>query len=76
VQHENRRHVFDVFKSYRVLHRKQRDHGFSVDAELVEGLEVGLDASPARRIGTGNGESYGLDCKGCATRTGKASAQA
>ena len=36
----------------RVLHREQRDHRLAVDAELMEGLEVGLDARAAARIRT------------------------
>ena len=42
-----------------ILHRHQGDHGLAVDSELVERLEVGLEARASARVGAGDGERNG-----------------
>src|ERR1019366_6913419 len=41
------------------LYREQGDHGFAVDAELVEGFQVGLNSRAAARVASGDGEGDG-----------------
>ncbi len=43
----------------RVLRRDERERAGAVDAEAVEGLEVGLDAGAAARVRAGDGERDG-----------------
>ena len=44
----------DARDAQRVLDGEKRDDGLAVDAELVEGLEVGLDARAAAGVGSGD----------------------
>ena len=58
LNYESGREHFDARNALGVLNGKERDDGFAVDAELMEGFEVGLESSPAGRVRTGNGERY------------------
>jgi hypothetical protein len=51
--YEIRGQVVDSLHTFCVLDGDQRDCGFAVDAELVEGFEVGLDSGAAARIRAG-----------------------
>jgi len=50
---------FDRFDVLRVLDRHQGQDAHGVHTQLVERLDVGLDPSAARRVGTGNGQCNG-----------------
>ncbi len=54
--HETRRHDMHALDAQRVLGSERGDRGRAVNAERGEGLEVGLDAGPAPRIGARDGE--------------------
>jgi hypothetical protein len=56
---ERRLQRVDQRDSLRVLHRHQSHDGFAVDAELMEGFEIGLDAGAAAWVGTRDGERDG-----------------
>ena len=50
LQHQAGRHHLDARDADGVLHGEQRDDRFAVDAELVEGLQIGLDARAAAGV--------------------------
>ena len=54
-----RRQDLDRGDAYRVLHGKQRDRRFAVDAELVKSLEVRLNAGSPRRVRSRNRQGDG-----------------
>ena len=64
MQHQHRWQAFDVFQGNGVLDRDERNHGFAVNAQLMKGLEIGLNACAARWIGTGDRQSYRLHRSG------------
>ena len=53
------RHHLHARDAHGVLHGEQRDHRFAIDAELMEGLEVGLNARAAARVASGDREGDG-----------------
>ncbi len=54
IGHQIGREIFDPLDAARVLHGDQRDHGLPIDAELMKGLEIGLDSRSAARVRSGN----------------------
>ena len=58
-QHQRGRHHLHARHAHRILYRKQCDHGFAVDAELVEGFQVGLNPRAAARVASRDGEGDG-----------------
>ncbi len=59
LQDELRLQALDAIDAHRVLHGQQREDSLAVDSELVEGFEIGLNASPAAGIRAGDRQGDG-----------------
>ena len=59
--HQLRRQRRDHAHRLRVLRHHGRHHRHAIGTQRPEGLQVGLDASPAGRIGAGDGKRVGGD---------------
>jgi hypothetical protein len=55
VCHENGGHGVDTGDALCVLRRQGSQNGHSVNAASGKGLQIGLDAGAARRVGAGDG---------------------